>query len=62
MAKPEYRVANGCLQEGRRVILEGQPYSTASPELAKRLVAKGKLIEVKRQGSRPEQQATTGGE
>lgn len=44
--KPEYIVANGCLQEGSRLIFPGDPYSPATPALAARLVAKKKLVKV----------------
>lgn len=48
--KPEYIVANGCLQEGSRLIFPGAPYSPATPELTARLLAKGKLVEARASG------------
>ncbi|MFW3166076.1 hypothetical protein WBQ28_16465 [Pseudomonas syringae pv. syringae] len=41
--KPGYIVVDGCIQEGRNVILRGSPYTPASKEMEDALVAEGRI-------------------
>ncbi|MBS7416975.1 hypothetical protein [Pseudomonas syringae] len=41
--KPGYIVVDGCIQEGRNVILRGSPYTPASKEMENALVAEGRI-------------------
>lgn len=41
--KIEYIVIDGCIQDGRNVIVAGQPYSPPSKEVADALIAQGKI-------------------
>ncbi|MEE4995983.1 hypothetical protein V2K22_04425 [Pseudomonas alliivorans] len=41
--KPGYIVVDGCIQEGRNVIVRGSPYTPASKEMEDALVAEGRI-------------------
>ncbi|QIQ74215.1 hypothetical protein [Pseudomonas coronafaciens] len=41
--KPRYIVVDGCIQEGRNVIIRGSPYTPASKEMEDALVAEGRI-------------------
>ncbi|WP_426781097.1 hypothetical protein [Pseudomonas syringae] len=41
--KPGYIVVDGCIQEGRNVIIRGSPYTPASKEMEDALVAEGRI-------------------
>lgn len=41
--KPGYIVVDGCIQEGRNVIVRGSPYTPASKEMENALVAEGRI-------------------
>ncbi|AQL40044.1 hypothetical protein [Pseudomonas syringae] len=41
--KPGYIVVDGCIQEGRNVILRGSPYAPASKEMEDALIAEGRI-------------------
>ncbi len=42
-AKIEYVVVDGCIQDGTKVIRQGEVYSPPSKELAELLLAEGKI-------------------
>ncbi|MCJ2374863.1 hypothetical protein [Pseudomonas sp. RGM 3321] len=41
--KPGYIVVDGCIQEGRNVIVRGSPYTPASKEMEDALVVEGRI-------------------
>ncbi|RMM27175.1 hypothetical protein ALP86_03173 [Pseudomonas amygdali pv. mori] len=41
--KPGYIVVDGCIQEGRNVIVRGSPYTPASKEMEDALLAEGRI-------------------
>ncbi|MEE4079947.1 hypothetical protein [Pseudomonas viridiflava] len=41
--KPGYIVVDGCIQEGRNVIVRGSPYTPGSKEMEDALVAEGRI-------------------
>ncbi|KPZ21543.1 hypothetical protein [Pseudomonas syringae group genomosp. 3] len=41
--KPVYIVVDGCIQEGRNIVLRGSPYTPASEEMEDALVAEGRI-------------------
>ncbi|MFA0919619.1 hypothetical protein ACDH53_18135 [Pseudomonas tremae] len=41
--KPRYIVVDGCIQEGRNVIIRGSPYTPASKEMEDALVAERRI-------------------
>ncbi|MCX4216812.1 hypothetical protein MKZ87_04100 [Pseudomonas sp. MCal1] len=45
--KAEYLVIDGCVQDGRNVVVKGQPYSPPSKEVADALVAEGRIADIK---------------
>ncbi|MCU0121307.1 hypothetical protein N8H74_23830 [Pseudomonas sp. B2M1-30] len=48
MAKrAEYLVIDGCVQDGRNVVLKGQPYNPPSKEVADALLSEGRIADIK---------------
>ena len=45
--KAEYLVIDGCVQDGRSVVVKGEPYSPPSKEVADALVAEGRIADIK---------------
>ncbi|MGE8187945.1 hypothetical protein [Pseudomonas sp. NPDC086278] len=45
--KAEYLVIDGCVQDGRTVVLKGEPYTPPSKEIADALVAEGRIAPIK---------------
>jgi len=45
--KAEYLVVDGCVQDGRVVIVKGEPYSPPSKEVAEALIAEGRIAPIK---------------
>lgn len=45
--KSEYLVIDGCVQDGRTVVVKGAPYSPPSQEVADELVAEGRIAPIK---------------
>lgn len=45
--KAEYLVIDGCVQDGRTVIMKGEPYSPPSKEVADALLAEGRIASIK---------------
>jgi hypothetical protein len=45
--KAEYLVIDGCVQDGRNVVVKGEPYSPPSREVADALLAEGCIAAIK---------------
>lgn len=45
--KAEYLVIDGCVQDGRSVVVKGEPYSPPSKEVADALLAEGRIAAIK---------------
>jgi len=45
--KAEYLVIDGCVQDGRNVVVKGEPYSPPSREVADTLLAEGRIAAIK---------------
>lgn len=45
--KAEYLVIDGCVQEGRTVVVKGEYYSPPSKEVADALLADGRIASIK---------------
>jgi len=45
--KAEYLVIDGCVQDGRAVVVKGEPYSPPSKEVADALLAEGRIASIK---------------
>lgn len=45
--KDEYLVIDGCVQDGRTVVVKGKPYSPPSKEVADALLAEGRIASIK---------------
>ena len=45
--KAEYLVIDGCVQDGRTVVVKGEPYSPPSKEVADALLAEGRIASIK---------------
>lgn len=45
--KAEYLVVDGCVQDGRTVVVKGEPYSPPSKEVADALLAEGRIALIK---------------
>lgn len=45
--KAEYLVIDGCVQDGRTVIVKGEPYSPPNKEVADALLAEGRIASIK---------------
>ncbi|MBD9439039.1 hypothetical protein [Pseudomonas sp. PDM04] len=45
--KAEYLVVDGCVQDGRVVVVKGEPYSPPSKEVAEALIAEGRIAPIK---------------
>lgn len=45
--KAEYLVIDGCVQDGRSVVVKGEPYSPPNKEVADALLAEGRIAAIK---------------
>lgn len=45
MAKKKYVVIDGCIQEGSKTFVKGQPYTPLGPEWERKLVEAGTIAE-----------------
>ncbi len=45
--KAEYLVVDGCIQDGRTVVVKGEPYSPPNKEVADALLAEGRIALIK---------------
>ncbi|MGO4366440.1 hypothetical protein [Pseudomonas sp. PAB10] len=45
--KAEFLVIDGCVQDGRTVVVKGEPYAPPNKEVADALIAEGRIAPIK---------------